>query len=394
MKLLCVSPSYWPAFKYGGPIPAVHGLNRALVRKGVDLTTYTTNVGLEGEVPVNKEVNVDGVKVTYFKYTKFFEFTGATGWQFSLHMFSSLRRNLKLFDLVHVPAIWNFPTAATCYHSKKYAKPYIISPHGALDPYTINKKSWKKRPYYLLFSRRHLNNAKAIHYLTEFEMRRCHQALGMLNLPVVVPNGVDLQEFDNLPNKRVLRERYPFLKNKIVILFLGRIHWIKGLDILLKAIKTIATKRDDVHLFIVGNDEGGFEVKVRQWVKELGLETFVTFTGLLSGREKLEVLSGSDIFALPSSSEGFSMAILEAMACRLPVIITHECHFPEVSSSQAGIAVDPNTEQLAEALRRLIDYPELRRRMGENARDLVEERYTWDKVAGQMKQIYDEILGV
>ncbi len=86
MKLLCVIPSYWPAFQYGGPIVAVHGLNKTLVKKGINVTVYTTNVGLGGKVPINQEIDVDGIKVTYFSFTKFFEFLGTTGWQFSLRM--------------------------------------------------------------------------------------------------------------------------------------------------------------------------------------------------------------------------------------------------------------------------------------------------------------------
>lgn len=392
MKLLCVSPSYWPAFQYGGPIPAVHGLNKALVKKGIDVSVYTTNVGLKGKVPVNQEISVEGVKVRYFKFVRFLEFLGDTGWQFSLQMRRALRRHLKEFDIVHIPAIWNFPTAIASYYCKKFEKPYIISPHGALQPCTISKKVWKKRPYYFLITKRNLNDARAICYLTDFEMKSCHQALGLKNIPFVVPNGIDLAPFNDLPNKEALGVRYPLLNNKTVILFLGRIHWIKGLDILSKAFGNIARERKNVHLLMVGNNEGGVESKVRQWLQEAGVEKEVTFTGILKGEDKLRAFAGSDIFVLPSYSEGFSMAILEAMACRVPVIITRQCNFPEVDRYKGGFIIDPDEKQLTRSLLELLDFPEARRQMGENGWRLVREKFTWDKIAEQIIEMYESLL--
>ena len=147
MKLLCVVPSYWPAFKYGGPISSVHGLNKTLVEKGVDVTVYTTNVGLERKVAVNQEVNVAGVKVFYFAFTKLFELFGRTGWQFSRQMTKALKRELKIFDLVYIVAIWNYPTAAAAYYCRRYRKPYLIALRGGLNPYAMGNNAWKKRIY-------------------------------------------------------------------------------------------------------------------------------------------------------------------------------------------------------------------------------------------------------
>jgi len=118
----------------------------------------------------------------------------------------------------------------------------------------------------------------------------------------------------------------------------------------------------------------------------------VTFTGMLTGKEKLAALSRADIFVLPSYSEGFSMAILEALAWGLPVIITHQCHFPEVAEVRAGIVIDPDSAQLAEAMIELLDNPKLCEEMGNNGRRLVIERFTWDKIANQMIELYQRVL--
>ena len=182
MKLLCVNPSYWPASQYGGPIASSHNLHRALVKNGIDVIVYTTNVGLGKKVPLSQEVNVNGVKVTYFKFIKFFEFLGTSGWQFSLELTHDLRRNLNNFDLVYLPAVWNYPTTIAAYYCRKYRKPYIIAPKGVLYPCAKSKNAWKKWSYYKLFAERDIKNATAIHYTSEDEANKCHTLfLGLKN---------------------------------------------------------------------------------------------------------------------------------------------------------------------------------------------------------------------
>ncbi len=110
MKLICISPGYWPAFRHGGPIVSVHGLNKVLVKMGVDVTVYATNSFLDGKVPINEEVDVDGVKVIYFDFVKHLEFLGETGRQFSWQTTKTLRKDLKKFDTIHICAVWNYTT--------------------------------------------------------------------------------------------------------------------------------------------------------------------------------------------------------------------------------------------------------------------------------------------
>ena len=258
MKILCVIPSYWPAFAHGGPIFSVHNLNRALAKKGVDLVVYTTNAGLGDKVPLNQEINLGGVKVTYFSFTKLFEFLGTIGWQFSRPIAKTLKNNLPAFDLVYIVNIWSYPAATAAYYSRLYGTPYIVVPSGMLYPDTFSKKAWKKMLYYCFLVKRDLLNASVIHYTAQDEAEKTHAFLGLKNRSVVVPNGIDLSEFSNLPDRERLKIRYPYLKGKKVILFLGRIHWIKGLDILVKAFARLAQDRDDLHLFIAGDGDQNY----------------------------------------------------------------------------------------------------------------------------------------
>ncbi|MFQ5964070.1 MAG: glycosyltransferase [Candidatus Scalinduaceae bacterium] len=393
MKLICVSPGYWPAFRHGGPIFSVHGLNKVLVKMGVDVTVYATNSSLNGEVTINEEVNVDGVKVIYFGFIKSLEFLGRMGWQFSWQMTKALKRDLKKFDLIHIQSVWNYPTTAATYYCKKYDKPYIISTRGTLYPYTIMKKSWKKLPYYYLVAKRDLKGASVIHYTTEDEAEKCHSFLGLNNQAIIIPNGIDLSEYNDLPTKESLKRCYPILKDKKVILFLSRIHQKKGLDILSKAYGKLARQRKDVHLLIVGFGEEGYEKKVRRWFEEEGVLEQVTFTGMLKGKEKLEAFAGSDIFVLPSYSENFGMAVIEAMASGLPVIISNQVGIHnEIAEAKAGRVIETDAEQLAEAMANLLDNPVTCKEMGENGLKLVKEQFNLDEIAEQMAKAYENIV--
>ena len=393
MKLLCVIPSYWPAFQCGGPITSVHALNRALVKKGVDVTVYTSSVGLDGRVPVYREVNVDGIKVTYFRSAKFSSFMSSTSWRFSLQMTKALKNNMKVFDVVYIVEIWSYSTAVAAYYCRQYSKPYIISPRGTLYPYTISKKAWKKWPYYKLVAKRDLRGAAVIHYTTKDEAEKCHSFLGLKNQFIIIPHGLHLPEFDGLPTKGSLRDHYPALKDKKVILFLSRINWKKGLDILSKAYGKLARERKGVHLLIVGPDEGGYEEKVRGWLREEGVLERVTFTGMLKGKEKLEAFAGSDLFVLPSYSENFGMAVIEAMACRLPVIISNQVGiYREVQNAGAGLIVQPDNAALYSALIRLLDNNQEALDMGKRGREQVEEQFAIEKIADSMVGAFKGVI--
>lgn len=392
MKILCVSPSYFPAFTYGGPIFSLHALNKALVQKGVQVTVYTTNVGLEGKVPINEKVNLDGVEVIYFPFVKLFEVLGTTGWQFSRRLTGALRTNMRLFDCVYILGIWNYPCLIAAYYARKYRTPYILSPRGHLSHYAVGKKFWKKWPYYHLIAKRNLRGAVAIHYTTEDEAYSYHPFLRLKNKMIIIPNGVDLLEFRDLPEKQRLRERYLNLKNKKLILFLGRINWNKGLDILIKAFNQLAKDRHDVHLLIVGNDEAGYIKIVKRWIKDYGLEDSVTFTGMLLGQDKLEAYAGCDLFVLPSYSENFGMSVIEAMACGLPIIISNKVGiYQEVKKNNAGVVIDCNEISLYQAMKSILDNTNFAEELSFNGRKMVKIYYNIDVSTQKMIEAYRDI---
>jgi glycosyltransferase involved in cell wall biosynthesis len=174
---------------------------------------------------------------------------------------------------------------------------------------------------------------------------------------------------------------------------LGRINWKKGLDILAKAYGRIARQREDVHLLIVGNDESGYEKRVKRWLKEERVLDKVTFTGMLTGKEKLRAYTASDIFVLPSYSENFGMSVIEAMACGIPVVISDQVGIHrEVSANNAGVIVECNEESVGKGVKSILDNKNFAEELSFNAKKMVREYYSIDNVADKMIETYRQIL--
>jgi glycosyltransferase involved in cell wall biosynthesis len=167
----------------------------------------------------------------------------------------------------------------------------------------------------------------------------------------------------------------------------------QGLDILVEAFARIAREKPDVHLLIAGGDEGGYRKKVEQWIRECGIENRVTFTGPLSGADRLRAYSGSDLFVLPSYSENFGMTVVEAMACGLPVVISDKVGIcREVEDNKAGVVVQANAQGVYQGIRRFLDDDDARRVCAENGKRLVKERYDVSQVAEDMIGLYRSIV--
>jgi len=397
MKILMVNPNYWPAFIHGGPVTSLHYLNKALAKKGIDVCVYTTCVDLDKSVPINKETSIDGVKVTYFTFSRLLEFIAPFGWQFSWQMNRALKRNLKSFDLVYIASIWSYPTTIAAYYSRLYRKPYIVSPRGMLYPATFAKKWWKKWLYYQFIIKRQLRSACIIHYTSEDEAKKTHPFLNLKNRVMIIPNGIELSGFSHLASLPTLKIDIPRLKDKKIILFLGRLTGTKGLDILVKAYAMLRKDMKDAHLVIVGIDEKSYSEKIKKWVHECQMDwsTDITFTGMLTGNDKLRAYKSCDIFVLPSYSENFGMTVAEAMACGVPVIISDKVGiYKEIESNKAGIVVEPNAQSLYQAMKLLLENAGLKKEMSINGRRMVEEYYDIDKVADKMITAYQEILQI
>jgi poly(glycerol-phosphate) alpha-glucosyltransferase len=280
-------------------------------------------------------------------------------------------------DIVHSHSVWMLPNHYASSAALRRGKPVVFTAHGALEPWALGRSSWKKRPVGWWWQDRDLQRAACIHVNTPAEVAGI-RAYGLRNPIAVIPNGVDLAAFDGMLRRA---------GDQRVLLFLSRLHAKKGLSPLIGAWKSLSNDHPDWRLMIAGRDDGA-EAATRSQIAELGLQDRITMAGVLEGEQKLAAFASADAFVLPSYSEGFSMAVLEAMAAGLPVVLTPGCNFPQAAASGAAIEVEPETQSLQRGLRELLSMSDTQRcEMGRRARELVQRDHSWDRVATQMMQL-------
>ena len=295
-------------------------------------------------------------------------------------------------DVVHFHGIWQEHTRRGARIARSRHVPYLIAAHGMLEPWALRHKALKKKVYTALVEGRNLRGASCLHAISQPEVGHL-RAIAPRTPIAWVPNGVDLAPFDDLPPRSELEAIYPELRRKFVVLFYGRLHVKKGLDLLMTALAALKTDHSDLHILLAGNDDGALASTLAQ-AEALGVGDRITVVGHASGTLARQVWGAADAFVLPSHSEGFSMAILEALAARLPVLATTACHFAELAEADAGIIVEPTAEGVTTGLRNLLDRsPAERAELAARGRHLVEARYTWDNVAARLSAVYDWVIG-
>lgn len=349
MKILHVLPTR--NIEYGGPISVAESMAEEGARQGLECAIYP---------PCNSDVDARGLLVLW--------------------------RAVRRVDVVHIHGLWNLNATLAGAIARWEGIPYVITPHGMLDRWARARSRFKKAVYGYLFERRNLCHAAGVHFLNGEECSEA-QSYGEALRTFVLPNGVFADRFDSLPRKPTLSKAYLELEGKVVVLFLGRLHPKKGFDLLLPAFAKALAICPQLHLLLAGPDQAGYKAVLEAQVRALGLNFHVTFLGMVSGERKLEALASADFFVLPSHQEGDSVAVKEAMACRLPVLITPACHFPEVQEIGAGMVVPPDVQAWQKALMALYINEVDRIRMGNKAWGLVHARYTWQKV---VRKLIDE----
>jgi glycosyltransferase involved in cell wall biosynthesis len=310
-------------------------------------------------------------------------------WLASWPMRQALARTLPGFDLLHLHSLYLFHDWAAGNRARRIAKPYLVRPHGSLDPYIHRRHRLKKAIFDLWFQNRVLAEAAAIHYTAEEEMRLAqpfvHGAPG-----VVIPNGLDPADYASLPPKGHFRARYPEIGDRQILLFLGRINFKKGLDILARAVGQLA--RDDLHLVIAGPD-GGYLSEARRFVAEAGIADRTTFTGMLAGEDKLAAFADAALFLLPSYSENFGIAVVEAMACGVPVLISDQVNiWREVVADGAGEAAPCDPAAFATKITAMLAEPAALAAMGASGRAAVARRYDWVSIGARLEQVYGAVI--
>ncbi|MBI4822360.1 MAG: glycosyltransferase [Deltaproteobacteria bacterium] len=302
----------------------------------------------------------------------------------------AIQEGVRGFDVIHIHAVWNFPTITTMRAAHRAGVPYVVAPQGSLDPWALSFHKWRKSLYTRYVEKPYFDRAAAIQALTAKEADQV-RAFGVPARIAIIPNGIRFAEFDREADVAGFRAKHGLGERKFV-LYLSRLHPKKGLDLLAQSFASVIKHHPDLVLVIAGGDYGtGFEAAVRGFVKAAHIEDKTIFAGAVRGDEKRAAFKAAELFVLPSRSEGLPMAALEAMASGTPVVVSEHCNVPEVAEARAGIVISLDVDDLARGISRLLSDEQERKDCARAARDLAARKFEWSAIAEQTLKLYAEL---
>lgn len=379
MKVLQVIEFFSPLHG-GGSIEVVYQLSRALAQAGHEVTIYTSNFELDQEYIDSLE----GVKVYPFRGVQLGRL--GFGFYFAPGMIHKLRRDIKGFDIVHMHNYITFQNLAACHYANKYDIPCVLQAHGGIA--RVMGKQMINRMFDILFGYRILKGASKVIAVSDREVKEYEQA-GVDHCKITtIPHGLGIESFNSLPAPGEFRERNN-IKEKWMVLFLGRIHKIKGLAFLVESFSELVKEIKDVVLVIAGPD-AGYEKELRMLIKTKNCHDKVRFTGYLGGREKMSAYADADVLVCPSIYEVFGLVPFEAIMCGTPAIVTDVCGCSEwIRKSGAGYLIKyGDVLGLKETIIKcLTDNAEVKK-MIRQGKEYIGNNLHWAQVAREIENIY------
>jgi len=374
MKVLHVVPSFYPAFHYGGPITSVYELCAGLVRQGCAVRVLTTDAnGLGAVLDVAKDAPVTlppGVSVRYCPRILRHSVSPQLLWL--------LVPLLRWADLVHLTAVYNFPTLPTLAACRWLGKPLVWSPRGALQRWQSSRRPAVKAGWEIV-CRRLVPHGTVLHVTSEQEAAESVAKFPDISA-VVIPNGVEIPPSCEHRND----------SGHLRLLFLGRIDPKKGVENLLAACQRLRNLDRPWSLAIAGSGDAVYAARLEENARRLGVDEQVKFLGEVRGQAKTDLFAASDLAVFPSHTENFAMAVAEALAHGVPVVASKGTPWSGVEGHGCGLWVENDPATLAAAIERMSRMP--LREMGERGRCWMEQEFTWETVARRMLQLYGKLL--
>ena len=387
MRILLVIPYFYPAEAFGGPVKVAFDVGKELVKRGHEVVVFTSDArDLENRLGVESD-EVEGMSVYYFRNLSMF----FVKWS-KLFITPDLHRKMKLdiksFDIIHAHEYTTYQNIVIHKFAKKYGVPYVLQTHGSLPKIGRQARKWL---YDVFFGRRLLRDASKVIALSQVEAEQYKCADVPAEKIAIVPNGIDLTAYANLPPKGSFKKKFGLDKNEKIVLYLGRIHEIKGIDILVRAFANILHKLGDVRLVIVGPNDG-YLGEIEALIKALRIENKVLVSGPLYGVAKLEAYVDADVYVLPSRYEAFPMSVLEAVACGTPVILTENCGIAEYFRDKTGLVVKTDSpSNLQEALLEMLMNREKQKVFRENCKTVM-QKFNISETVSKLEEAYEELL--
>lgn len=289
-------------------------------------------------------------------------------------------------DIFHGQAIWDLPVHQMAKTARRLKAPYIITPRGMLEPWSLRQKRLKKRLALRLYQYKDLRLASCLHATAPMEADSI-RALGLRNPIALIPNGVPIEDFEIKDFNEKKRSKK--------ILFLSRIHEKKGLEMLIEAWSQVSGQvAEGWTIDIVGNGEPVYIDQLQKSIEQKKLLKAIRIKAPLDGADKIKAYQEAAIFVLPTYSENFGVVVAESLACGTPVITTKGAPWQDLESYECGWWINIGVEALKTALEKAIQTPnEQLAQMGVNGRKLIEKKYSMQAVATQMHRLYQWILG-
>ena len=387
MKILQVCPKFHQSVA-SGSTKVAYCISKELTRRGHSVNVYTSDVKDKYTKIKDSEVEkIDGVRVHRFKSI------GAVATRemkiFVTPMITSRVKNeIQNFDVIHLHEYRTFQNIVVYHYAKKYGVPYVLQAHGSLP--RIMEKQRLKWLFDVLFGYRLLRDASKVIALSRMEAEQ-YRVMGVPEEKIeVIPNGIDLSEYGDLPPKCSFKKKFSIDDEEKIVLYLGRIHKIKGIDILVKAFAKVIEKLKNVKLVVVGPDDGYLD-EIKSLIEYKKIKDKVLITGPLYGRDKLEAYVDADVYVLPSRYEIWGMTVLEAVACGIPIILTENCGVAEYFRDKVGLVVKPDSKHLSETLLEMLLDQNRRNTFRENC-DTVIERFDIAKTVSKLEEVYEELV--
>lgn len=350
----------------GGPSRSVPMLVKGLAELGVDITLMTVKSenmnthALEGTTAKQKVLSPSFSKKEIAKYLA-----------------------EERFDLIQIQSMWDLPYHKVMVEARRLGIPYIVTPRGMLEPWSLSQKKWKKKLAWWFYQRNDVQ--KSVCVFTTAKMEAEHVSnLGITTCKVVIPNGIETDAYPCKSSVEGVKKQ---------VLFLSRVHVKKGIELLFEAWKRLHSDYVDWQLLVIGNGEAEYIHSLENRVESLGLKDSIKILPPVFGEAKIKVYQESALFCLPSFSENFGMVIAEAMSCGTPVITTTNCPWEILNETNTGWCVDLSVDNLECTLREAMGMDaNALYDMGQKAGKLIFDNFDYRSVTRKTLRLYEWLL--
>jgi len=375
-----------------GITTVVQNVTKELAKRGNEVAVYTSDMlDQRGNTSLKpKKQVINNVTVYYLRSLwrhKTFIVTPS--------IIPLLSKRLSDFDIIHIHDCRSFQGIFAYLFARVKNVPYVFQPHGSYLCSLLDSPTKKVAKVALdkLVSGRIIQNASKIIALSQVEADQYECAGVPMQKITIVPNGIDLTEYSDLPYKGSFKKKFGLNNNEKIVLYLGRIHEIKGIDILVRAFEKILHELGDVRLVIVGPDDG-YLCELEALIRTLGIQNNVLIVGPLYGKNKIAAYVDADVYVLPSRYEIFGITVLESVACGTPIIITDACGLADYFSDKVGMVVKADSiSQLREALLEMLLNQKRREIYKGNCKTAL-QKFNIYEIVSQLEKVYEDMIAI